>query len=493
MLRPYQQKALELIRKEFTSGKKKVLLHLSTGGGKTVVFCEVMRGVVQKGTRCLLLVRGRKLVDQASKRLIRENTPHGVLMANHWLYRPYEKIQIASIDTLIARDIRPEAQFLVVDEAHLAGSDGFKTVIADYPDAYILSVTATPYMEKSIEHIAETTVRPVTHLELIKQGFLVKARYFAPTIPDLEGVKISSSTKDYVQDQLEKKMDTAQLTGDIVSHWKKLGENRPTICFAVTVRHSRHIVQSFMESGIQALHLDAQSSDYEREAAFRMLEKGICKVISNVGILGVGVDLPFVSCIVMARPTKSYCLYLQMLGRGTRPTENKTDFLVLDHADNVRKHGFIDEEPEGDLAGKFKGHKSKITICESCFVPYKIGAEKKCARCGDSSCGNCKEYGKCESCEKPICVDCEGKEDPKCCREIPRQIIHVEGDLSEIKNRHEEIITFVQEKKKIAEAYGYKEGWVFHQVKSKYGEAVAKRHVPYKGISPWLLRRTTNN
>lgn len=404
-LRPYQNAGVDDIRGLLKQGLKKVLLWLATGGGKTVVFSYLMIKSVEKGRRCIMLVRGRKLVDQASKRLFREGVTHGVLMSGHWNFRPQAPIQICSIDTMLSKNWRPKADLIVIDEAHQAVSAGYREFLAAYPDAIIIAVTATPYSSKSLRHIADEIVHPITVQELIDQGFLVPPRYFAPSEPDVSKVKVSKSTGDYVQEELAAAMDKSSITGDIISHWRKIADGRPTICFAVNVEHSKHIVSQFNESGITAEHCDAETPEKVREEILKRHQLGATKVVVNVGILCTGVDLPWVSCIVMARPTKSYNLYIQQAGRGTRPAPGKSDFILLDHAGNVHRHGFITDEPEPCLEGKktFSGGGARPRTCKECFA---ISEGFPCVLCGWAP-----------------------------ARDAPadREILQVEGELTEIK------------------------------------------------------------
>ena len=137
-------------------------------------------------------------------------------------------------------------------------------------------------------------------------------KYFAPSSPDLKGVRTQNG--DYVTDQLEERMST--LTGDLVPHWVELAENRPTIAFAVNIKHSLNIVSQFNKAGIAAEHIEGDHSFDERMAAIERLKNGTIKILSNVGVLCTGVDMPFVSALLDARPTQSYNLYVQRAGRG---------------------------------------------------------------------------------------------------------------------------------------------------------------------------------
>lgn len=451
--RPYQKQALDQIRDHFKNGTKKVLLWLPTGGGKTFVFSQILKGAAEKGTHCIMVVRGRSLVEQAHERLVREGVHHGVLMNSHWNFRPTEKIQICSIDTLRSRAMKPEAKIVVIDEAHMATSPSYLEFLGQYPDAYFLPVTATPYTEKSMRHMADVIVHPASMTELANLGYLVLPRYFAPSTPDLRGVKVSSSTHDYVQDQLEQVMMGSKITGDVVSHWLKFGENRPTVCFAVSIAHSLSIMDAFNAAGVTAEHCEAGTPQHERKAMIKRLESGQTKIISNVGILCTGVDIPPLSCLIMARPTKSYNLFIQQAGRGTRPFPGKDDFLLLDHAGNVTQHGFITEEPPPCLDGTKQVRNQSPRTCDECFGVY-YGTE--CPYCGKINVTATKE----------------------------REIEHIEGELVEL--TEDSPIMFLNKLKRIQKEKGYKRGWIYHKLVDRYGEEIAQKLFPKRNVPDWV-------
>jgi superfamily II DNA or RNA helicase len=353
---------------------------MPTGAGKTVCFSKMMIDSMMKSVRSAMVVRGRKLVDQASRRLFRESVNHGVMMASHWNRRPQAPIQICSIDTMHARGSTPDAKLIIIDECDQATSDAYKLFLDKYPDAFVVGVTATPYTSQPLNHIAQVIVRPISMKELVARGFLVKPRYFTSgQQPDLSGVKTSKG--DYVQSQLAQAMDKSTITGDIVSHYLRIGESRPALCFAINVAHSCHIVAQFNAAGVAAVHCDADTPEAERERAIEQLQSGQIKVISNVGIFGRGVDIPCVSCLILARPTKSYNLYVQQVGRGTRTHPGKSDFIVLDHGGNVPRHGCVMDEPDANLDGKQPKFISEVSTCTQCYAVYKRG-EECCPECG---------------------------------------------------------------------------------------------------------------
>lgn len=463
-VRPYQTLAKQQIKEHYVAGRRKVLLKLATGGGKTHIFSDILTETAARGNPCIMVVRGRQLVDQASKRLFHEGVNHGVLMARHWNTNHSALVQICSIDTLLARSYFPPARLVVVDEAHLFTSDGCKEFLEHYRNAFVLAVTATPYTRESLEHLADAVVAPISVSQLISDGFLVPPRYFAPSTPDMRGLHTRNG--DYLPEELEERMSV--LTGDIVQHWKTLGESRPTICFAVNIRHSKSIVEQFNAAGIPAEHIEGDNTFKEREDAIERLKSGQIKILSNVGVLCTGVDIPFVSAILMARPTKSYNLFIQQAGRGTRicPDVGKKDFLILDHAGNVLRHGLITDEPEIELAGvqvEYRG--PRMYTCEKCYVIYTGSV---CHACG---------FVKIEEPELETEPETE------------------DGVLAELEGLPlaDEISLFVRRKRELAKRRGYHHNWVYHQTVEKYGDEIAEKVFPTRSRqrsgTPWFLRR----
>lgn len=451
-LRPYQEKALDDIRKLFMMGHKKVLLHLMTGGGKTLIFSQVLKGVQNKGKRGLMIVYGRHLVDQASARLTREGVHHGIIMAGRE-ERPEAPIQVCSISTLIKRKELPEADIIVIDEAHLANGSKYKELCERYEGKLFLPVTATPFVKNGLRHIADKVVSPITMTELISQGYLSPPRYFSHGTPDLSGVRVKS-TGDYNESDLENAM--RPLIGNAVETWLKKGENRQTILFAPTVKMSQELAAAFREQGIPSIHIDASSHEKERAHAIKEYTEKRVRILCNVNIFSTGVDLPETACIILYRPTKSLNLFIQQCGRGTRIADGKKDFIILDHSGNVLEHGFIEQ----DFHVNLDGHKKKsekgappVKVCDDCYAVVPAALRQ---------------------CECGFVFEKEERTNPK-----PQ-----DGELVEIKYKvnselgfsESSVIRSGQYFKYIAETRGYKPGWVYFQILSKYGEKAAKWH-----------------
>jgi superfamily II DNA or RNA helicase len=289
-------------------------------------------------------------------------------------------------------------------------------------------------------------VHPITMLELIDLGFLVPARHFAPSIPDLKGVKIQNG--EFNQHQIYERMAT--LTGDVVGHWVQHGENRKTLFFGVNIEHSKAVAEKFRAAGVRAEHIDADSTDAKRDFVQDQLMTGQLDVICNVGIMCTGVDIPPLACIIMGRPTQSRNLFVQQAGRGTRVFPGKKDFLLFDHAGNWTRHGYTTTELEVDLDGKIKEK----------FEPKP----KRCLECYDVYVGS-------------VCPNCGFQ-----VTRSPRssEVTVEDGELREIvpASGGGKIIEFLANMNTIARRKGYKKGWVYFQVKEEFGDETANRLFP---------------
>ena len=158
---------------------------------------------------------------------------------------------------------------------------------------------------------------------MIRDGFLSRFKTFAPSDPDLAGVK--SVAGDFHEGELANAMDKTSITGDIVETWLKRGEARSTFCFCVNRRHAQHVAERFVEAGVAAEYMDGATSREDREEIFDRFRSGETLIICNVGVLTTGIDLD-VRCIILARPTKSRILFVQTIGRGLRTAEGKDHF-----------------------------------------------------------------------------------------------------------------------------------------------------------------------
>ena len=255
-----------------------------------------------------------------------------------------QPVQVASMQTLQRRRL-PPADIVIIDEAHR----WFRFLgdwmnMPEWQRVPFVGLSATPWTKGLGKHYDHLIVAATT-AELIEKGFLSPFRAYAPAHPDLSGVEIVAG--DFHEGQLAEAMSQPGLVADTVTTWLRLGEDRPTLCFAVDRAHARKLADEFEAAGIPTGYVDALTPADERERIGRRLREGQIKVVCNVYCLTTGVDWD-VRCIILARPTKSEILYTQIIGRGLRIAEGKTDCLILDHSDSTLRLGFRHRHPPRD-------------------------------------------------------------------------------------------------------------------------------------------------
>ena len=462
-LRPYQMDAVDDLRSLARAGHKRIILQAGTGSGKTIIAGEIIKSAIAKGKRVLFLAHRRELIDQCSEKLAMFGVAHGIIMAmrrgNHG-----SPVQVASIQTLAARALNsdrmrlPDADLIVLDECHRSLGDTYKRLLELYPDAVTLGLTATPCRGdgRGLGEVYSAMAQAPPIKELISQGFLVPIRYYEPERPDLKGVKVRAG--DYVESELEERMDTSKLVGSVVENWGRLAEGRKTVVFASGVKHSVHLAREFNEAGVKAEHLDGNTPDDERRRIREGLECGDVMVVCNCMVWTEGFDCPIVSAIQLVRPTKSLLLYIQMAGRGLRPHPGKEDCLIIDHSSSVIAHRFLDEPIPWSLEGKekvqdrrndqaAKKKERKPVTCPECKIMFK--GLPKCPSCGWQPEGSGKDVAW-KAGELVEARKGKPAQKSKCSKEQKEQWI---GQL-----------------KHVMESRGYREGWAAYTFKKKFSQ-----------------------
>ncbi len=451
-LRHYQQEAINNIRQAYQDGSQGVFLVLPTGGGKTIVFSEILKRASEKGTKAVILAHRQELIWQASEKLKWIGVPHGVIMGRYAINQS-APIQVCSIDSLRNRNLFFTPDFIVIDEAHLIRAKRYHDFIEKYPKARRLLVSATPFRldGKGFDGLADQLVVGSTINELIESGHLIKPRILtSPLGFDLSSIK--KRGKDYDEKELTFQMSASRVIGDIVSHYQQYTPGKRAVCFAVSVEHSQKIVQGFREAGIPAEHLDGSKTEAERKAILRRLHEGTTKVVSNCNVLCEGWDEPSIECVILARPTQSEALYIQQAGRGLRTYEEigKTECVILDHAENVARHGSILDERDYSLDGISKKKKKK------------------------------------KNQEKPTGLDqtVTGLQQ--------REIDEIEGELIDISSLHPDELRLRNNYRQcliMAKQRGYKKSWAWYQMRDRYGyHPVTLLFILGPNKAPWGLK-----
>jgi DNA repair protein RadD len=387
-LRPYQSAAIEAVRKQLAAGKRRVVLVAPTGAGKTVMFSAMVARAVSNGKRALILVHRRELVDQALDKLRAVGIDAGVILAGV-PPRPELPVQVASVQTLGAarngvrcREL-PPADLVVVDEAHHAVSPTWLRLIKAYAAAIIIGVTATPWRtdKRGLADIFEAHVVAATVAELIANGSLSPYEAYAYDAPDLHDVPVVAG--EFNQGALSLACNTSVLVGGIVREYLSYGRGRSALLFAVSIEHSLALVDELRAHGVPAEHVDGSTPKPERAAILRRLAAGETHVVSNVGCFTEGFDSPGVEICILARPTMSLSLHLQMCGRGLRPAPGKQRALLVDHGGNFLRHGLPDDERDYSLTATPKRVEEMHRCPLCCAVFGRLGDDGSCPKCGE--------------------------------------------------------------------------------------------------------------
>jgi superfamily II DNA or RNA helicase len=446
-LRHYQASAIDQIKAHYRQGTKRVLLHLATGGGKTLCFCTVIKQAVAKGSSVLVVVRGIKLVHQASDRLTREGVPHGIIQGNN-SYNEHLPVIVASVDSLFSRREKielPDPDLIIIDECHLSFGKKYEWFLEHYDDQFYLPVSATPHdRRRGMRHIADAVVFPIGVEQLIEEGYLCRMRYYEPS--KIDRSRLETSSGDFTEKSMTEVMTESIIMGDIVDNWIKKGGNRPTFLFCSSIKHSKKMCERFEEAGITIEHMDANTPLAKRDEILARLVSRKTQIVSGVGVHTTGVDVPELGCLILARPTKSYNVHIQIMGRGTRPATE--DCFVFDHVGNLREHGPLEDEKECNLDPVPKSmsvrSEPRMVTCDFCFASYPW-----------------KGNGK-------VCPECQKENDNKDTKK--------QEDLDYEMREYRPPDPWIVDLKKwidIAKRKQYKRGWIFYKVKTQYGDEIA--------------------
>lgn len=485
-LRSYQSDVIDRLRASVNAGKRAPLLVAPTGSGKTVMAAAIIQGAVGYKQSVLFLAHRRELVHQAHQKLFEAGVDAGVILAGH-PPRPGAAVQVASVATLWRRAVRgsamsmPPANLILIDEAHHARSTTYRRIVAAYPNAIVIGLTATPCRAdgRGLGMVFDDLVEAPSVSELVAGGFLVPTKVYAPDRPDLAGVKTSRG--DYVEKQLAETMDQPKLVGSIAEHWLRLAPDRKTVLFATGVAHSLHCRDELRRGGAMAEHIDGGTPVEEREAILAAFSKGSVDVICNAMVLTEGWDCPDASALIMARPTKSISLYRQMLGRVMRPAPGKLDALILDHAGAVFEHGLPEEpiawtlDPDSRAerpmqTARASGTAPALNDCPECHSVRRAGSA--CPACG------WRPRRRAEAFEV---------EDGQLGR-VDRKRRVKAGDLSvQERGRWHRMLAYIGQQK------DYKSGWAAHKYREKFKEWPKSRRVVPEPASPevhaWVRSR----
>ena len=340
-LRPYQQAARDSIHAQWEQGRLRTLLVLPTGTGKTIVFASVAADQVRAGDRVLILAHRGELLEQAADKLQRSTgLVSAVEKAESTCLNSWFRVVVGSVQTLqrsarLERFPRDYFGTIIIDEAHHAITDGYRRILDYFEGAKVLGVTATPDRGdmRNLGEVFDSLAYEYKLTDAIKEGYLCKI--MAQTIPlQLDISEVGFTSGDYSLGQLGTALDPylEQIAAEMVQRCR----GRKTVVFLPLIKTSQKFRDLLNAKGFQAAEVNGQSAD--RKEVLADFDAGKYNVLCNSMLLTEGWDCPSVDCVVVLRPTKVRSLYSQMVGRGTRLAEGKTDLLLLDFLWMTDKH-----------------------------------------------------------------------------------------------------------------------------------------------------------
>lgn len=455
-LRDYQESILGKLRQAFIEGHKTVVLVAPTGAGKTEMAMALLGAAADKGNRTAMILDRIILCNQTSARLDSYGMAHGVLQSGHWRYRPHERIQVCSAQTLEKRGALPGVKLLIVDECHNTRKQT-TDFIKSNPEIMVVGLTATPF-KKGLGKIYTAVVSAISTRELVATGSLVPLRVYIAKEIDMTGAKKVAGEWSIA----EAEERGIKITGDVVSEWVKkthevFGGPRKTVVFAAGVKHAADLAQKFTDAGYNFLSLSYKDDDEFKADAIKEFSKPDSSIMGLVAtdILTKGFDVPDVMIGVSARPfTKSLSSHIQQMGRVMRPCEGKEFALWLDHSGNYLRFCEDWEDVYANGVSELDDGKEKAKA-----EPTEKDKEAaKCPRC------NAFWPGRADACA--------------CCGFIRPQrndVTETAGELVEYNSAGkklpgmEERQAFYSQLLTIAEERDYKKGWAFHKYREKYG------------------------
>ena len=382
-LRDYQRELLQQAQTALDPRRARVMMQLPTGGGKTIIASHLLASRLQNGRKAVWLTHRKELADQTCKVL----TAAGIPAMNDVQWNPGMAAPAMSsgVVILMAQTVSRrtasmsvwnkygEDDLLVIDEAHHAAAQGWERAMWQWPGR-IIGMTATPWRLSKKEGFAHLFSRLVCGPQtsgLQSADWLCKARVLIPPAEQrILGGEVDRISGEYTEAGIESANRERRdvMTAQALRFWQHHARQRQTIIYAVSVDHAKNLAAVFNDADIPAAVMLGDTPPLERARLIDEFKNETLRVLVNVAVATEGFDLPDASCIVLARPTKSLALYLQMIGRGLRPKDNGGDCVLLDLAGNVMTHGLPEENREWSLdpRGEQAEGEAPVVWCPQC-------------------------------------------------------------------------------------------------------------------------------
>lgn len=367
---------------------KHVFAMLPTGGGKTVVFSSITNGAFNKGFRVWIIVPRDELLNQASAHFDKYSLPHGIINAKNAESQTHS-LHLVSKNTIERRydKIINWPDLIIIDEGHLNYKFlvNLKKIIPDRTRMILFSATPERLSGEGLSDICDDIIYGASISELIELRYLCPIKYYAPPLEGIENLHKKGSDVD--AKELKKLFKEKSVYGKAIDHYRKMADGKSCMVFCRSVEASKETADQFNSAGYKFKSIDGKMSYKVRKSILAELETGEINGICSCELTIYGIDIARIEVIIMLRPTFSLAYFLQMIGRGLRPFEGKEHLIILDHVNNVLKHGHPLIKHEWKFYGKNKKgsgeefKKPESTVCPMCSGCWP-GLPDICPDCG---------------------------------------------------------------------------------------------------------------
>lgn len=354
-LRPYQQEALERVMACHADFQSALVVH-ATGLGKTLLATSVAKEYRALGKKVLFVCPTIEITHQSHRAFLEAGLTSAVEQAENRAIRPLPDVVVACAATMTGRRLSRfnsgDFGLVIIDEAHGNVSGRAKALLERFWQAKVLGLTATPDRQDGVAlgNIYDVVAHTYTMLDGIHGGYLSKLR-FKTAETDFDAKALRTVAGDVSADSVEKEITRSGLVYQAANTLRVLAGGNRTIAFLPTVAASKAFVAELIARDVNAVHIDGTTPREIRKGVFESMRRGDVRVISNVGVLVEGFDLPEVSVIALLNPTKSRARVTQMIGRGTRLAQGKDHCLVIDFCPGRLAKGRL-ASPADALAGR---------------------------------------------------------------------------------------------------------------------------------------------
>jgi len=339
ILRDYQERGLEQVARKLLTHRK-IVYQLATGGGKTITFSAISKRYIEKsGKAVLILVHRKELLQQTRRTLYNAYGISAQVIIAGMKTIPPAAVYVGMVESVVRRlDRVRNIGLVIIDECH---NLSFAKIHEHFPDQYVIGFTATPLTgnkKKPLKNYYDDIVCGVDIPELITGGSLCQNITFAPK-DTVDKSKLKIKNGEYDEGLMALEFSKAKHISTTVEAYKKWVPGQKCLIFNCSIAHSELVNSAFINDGLPSKHLDSTMTANDRDAVILWYKNTPGAILNNVAILTTGFDAPDTEVVIMNRSTLSMPLWLQCTGRGSRPTEAKSAFTIIDLGSNAITHG----------------------------------------------------------------------------------------------------------------------------------------------------------